>query len=991
LDGSFHATEGYDFESIRLSFQNMISEYSDTRESDPQLDNNIKSLEAIIYAEQNKTYVLGELSNYHSVYPNKAQDTLSGKFYSSFVLTMAEVMQQVNAQPPLTAKLLFDSLIVDNRAAKAAGSYIQPNLYTLYEPGYLSENISTSKSDDYINQAWHSQRRRTYVHDVMGGATSTTNDRYIELYGISNYAIGAHTVGQDEEYSSLLEELEDYYKDEEGLSTADAKAAAAAEASYLLAGGATEEGLEDRTDAARTAVASHLLNPSMSGDDIITYREGDTVVKNSGLFYFDWEKALRTRSLIAKALDLSLLEKYFNITIPYKYFRTEYVFMERRELPLAADMDGSISANTYLGVQMKSYMNTSMTCPLSKRQEYLYVKGDDSVNIDVSDDSSDSSRKEKYKYGHPYVFIGGIEYCSYVRFLNWDVLDDEHSRRLEGFNQVYTPSDIVEGARVSNGYRMMCFQYTDWMDDDVAYRNAWAPSSTRQPLISTINDGVDDLTMYRVQISVHDRTYEFWDYFVGTYITEIYDNFIEYSNVASEICAWNNITNTYNQFFIDGIDEKYAASTEKPWLIAAHTITALRAICAGTSFVDYDTFNQEVIRLALTISPQTGNLQDTVNARLLFNYLIRHLNSSIPALADAEALPAMTPQVVKENLYVVHEAVDHRHEFASTLLNNDPIYGDYYIPSSVDAATRSVAPMVIVRAEDPDGHHHQWMPVGNNNYYLSQYTDSDAIAIAFAQVFFPREEYGYGGAHMLTKDWTHDWKTQMYDGWSGRGSWENHGHSGRESHGAIAISYHPDGITEDDTGAKLSPPYPSTFEVAPPWSAFGVLNWYEPQILVNQIFRRSSTDVQRFDDGRASLRTISPISTSTRMYRLRDLRNLSELKYLLEEIYLPECQRRMSEDDHGYHQERGGGIYTDEATVAFRSAEDIESILPKIQEMLQDLIEATNNTIDYFLTHDSAPGDTHDPLRLRSQVSNENPVGPSGTLVSFTAWDFDDE
>ena len=110
INGKFYSTDNYSFNDIQNSFKALFEQFNQDRETDSRLNKNMSDLEAIVYSEKNKTNVLGEIANYRSTYPNKEQNTASGRFYNSFIVVYAEVLQNVHAQDELTQKLYFDSL-----------------------------------------------------------------------------------------------------------------------------------------------------------------------------------------------------------------------------------------------------------------------------------------------------------------------------------------------------------------------------------------------------------------------------------------------------------------------------------------------------------------------------------------------------------------------------------------------------------------------------------------------------------------------------------------------------------------------------------------------------------------------------------------------------------------------------------------------------------------------------------------------------------------
>ena len=91
---------------------------------------------------------------------------------------------------------------------------------------------------------------------------------------------------------------------------------------------------------------------------------------------------------------------------------------------------------------------------------------------------------------------GHREY-SYIKFVNFDVATDPNTptggsaegdlgtgygmsraelrrTRLRDYNP-YGP-DLINHLKVRDGYRLMCFEYQDFMDDDIAFYNTYGAS-----------------------------------------------------------------------------------------------------------------------------------------------------------------------------------------------------------------------------------------------------------------------------------------------------------------------------------------------------------------------------------------------------------------------------------------------------------------------------------------------------------------------------------
>jgi len=646
LNGDFYKTEPFSIETLRMRFAEIISKYETFRETDTKLNRNISAFESIIYADNNTSNILGEISNYRSVYPDKSREFKSGEFYNDFFTEFSDIVALIQSYPKLTNKVLYDSLVID----------LRQNVESIYDrsvfmnAGVPESNLvsgGTFDSDDYIPANWFQIERRSFeistglnaaigeLADDVLGTESSFDDTDTERSDFFEAAVGDST----SEYNGLLNEFIEFYKSE-GYSDEDARELANEEVNYQFDIGfgtedaATARGLFDARDGFE------------STPDAIT--EKDFFVRNRGYFFFDYEKALRTRSFISDYLNLTKLQKYFRFNIPYEHFRMKEVYMSRNELILSEDTTGlgtssEIDTSSIKFTIKSSFDNgttteTGLKTPKTKFNFYS-LNGDGEAALEISDPIS------KQKYGRSFVSINNKLYYSYLKFINFDVANSIYARRLEGFGDLRLESNHTNVKTVGDGYRLACFEYSDWMDDDVAYTNTiydsagdfFAPGlgegsggSDRQEAIKVLNNGNGSpVTNYEIIIRCTDETFKSYRDF-RKIIRDIYEEFKEYSLLASEICSYNNINNTFNQFFINGINDFYA--DEKPWIRSAYVYTALKDLLFGSlEALTPDRLNDMVKDQLIQIAPQTGNLE---SVKFMLNDFYRIVNSLYYHTAD---------------------------------------------------------------------------------------------------------------------------------------------------------------------------------------------------------------------------------------------------------------------------------------------------------------------------------------------------------------------
>ena len=458
----------------------------------------------------------------------------------------------------------------------------------------------------------------------------------------------------------------------------------------------------------------------------------------------------------------------------------------------------------------------------------------------------------------------------------------------------------------------------------------------------------------------------------------IYSDYSEYAGIASEVCSYNNITNSYNQFFIDAIHERYAAADEKIWLKAAYTITALQDIIFGIGYESIETFNEEVFRLAIEISPETGNLQSTHNALKLLNTLVRNLSSITPRYSDAIeplSVPAPGWGSPEEYMAQLHADTTDPDSYENYFVIDQPISGDFFVMTESAADPRPPAPEVVINKSN-------YLPLGTTvRDCRTSYDDVSARAIAIVEIFYPRVNGALPTAENSTRYMTlqNAATGMLFDGLKfrntglGPATWE-------VSFGADYYSDPPEAYKTD----------------------IGTLKLNRGQYIVNQMCRRSTMDVEISAGGaQAQLRY-----SDDRMFRLRDGRSLNGLLKLLNDYheeatlmvagssdtayssiamaaYNPDGYFASDTDDgvgHYWYPDHPGGM----PDIAMLSAPTFESLdFPQaILSIITELRRSVGLIIAYW-GHDAETMAVIDEYNLIPMMNASDPVGP-GSFVDIT-------
>ena len=701
INGKFYSTENYTFEDIKTSFLSLIDEYQDKRAGDIKLNKDISDLEAIIMAEQNKTNILGEITTYQSVYPNKDQATLSGQFYNAFVTTFSDVLATLGAQQQVFQKLYLDSLITDSRNTLLSGVYTKPTITLSRDTDTLGAILVRGVDEDgefgdtntcqFIDDEKFICSRRSLaverLYDSVGadsyfesGAFPSDiaygSGHYLEMMidGLKRYEgrsdLGM-TPGTDGygygEYSSLWLSLYEKYLlglDEEGREPDDddytgsgalpvemASELATTETNYILSelGFGSIRDLYDRgsgDDIAGSTESSVRFEDH--GSETITTL-GDVaktlnfIIKINGVFFFDYEAALRTQTAISKVLSITKLQQYFRMNIPYTQFYFEEASIMRKEQVTFTD-------TAFRGVECTIYCDftqrkgddegkykvytsspgTASPTAVFESDPKLPIPTSTGISWDVGSgftlDHIDMTY-HRYKYLRPYAkSIDGSTYIPFLKFKNFDLpFNGNKSNQLKYYNTLDNyPDSYPDTPKTLDGYRLACFQFQDLCDDDVAYYNTngayLVDDAVRANNIGRFSIEGTENTVYKIKIKMIDRTKQTLTN-LYKYVLDIYNDYEEYVSEARDICSFNNITNTYNDHFVQALNEKYIV--EKPWIKASYAAVALSDMYfGGDSSLSKDEFDAKTIRQVLKISPGTGDLSSTIAFKDVFAQLI---------------------------------------------------------------------------------------------------------------------------------------------------------------------------------------------------------------------------------------------------------------------------------------------------------------------------------------------------------------------------------
>ena len=785
INGTYHADTPMGHAKIVSTMTQLLDNYADKIDTDRQLKHNLANIAHILASKDYTTDILRRLQFFRKTFVDKANPGNSGKLYRAFNKLLYSANRQVLKQARLKKVRVVNNKVIDSRVKAPNVSYVDHGgtgnaegslACTAGGPGsttckYYAGMVETFGDSAYIPKKWHYMTRRTVnTIPIAGRKLLTDMAQFILEEGAPKYYIDSDyytygtggSVGAPEEGHAWAEYLSDFADGRATGAPVDTKIAfTAAEGSdsnldYLGAGPVGEDGLPAATDV---------------------------VVKNDGIFFFDYEKAIHTHSKLSFVISPSRIQKYLGLHVPYEYYKVLKVKLKRAENRFLTNMGEEYFDD--LPHEESPKVNIVQTLELDSEKSYPSPKR--SIYDGFVTDGDYSADKPNYRYGQPTVRLastvdageiaeggaltdddyGGL--ASYAADSTYEKLsgtaDSYSGEEGTAYNFVsspytYTPggtSDTAtaeslyaeqltqlaqrymntvetdntkevpsylrlvnfeapmgvrpgpgtfanypiadsanrpsggltnyEGWIVRGGYRVMCFEYNDYMDDDVAYYNTIGIQdfySGMSGLDATMTDydaalsfAEDRSTMqptkYEVEIEVQDQSLRMMDD-IYEYFSDEFENFVgNYYNHAIASCSYNNVDDRFNDFFANGINSSYPGAEQKPWIRAPYIFNIARTLLYKT-FEDSETYDatpaeamrEQAAKIAKLIGPEDGRLMHLKRFKIDFEKLLNVIKPR--SESDTETTLA------GRRLFGSRKGSHSMGEYDSPLFNYHPVY-----------------------------------------------------------------------------------------------------------------------------------------------------------------------------------------------------------------------------------------------------------------------------------------------------------------------------
>lgn len=300
---------------------------------------------------------------------------------------------------------------------------------------------------------------------------------------------------------------------------------------------------------------------------------------DEGFVLFDYEKAIRTQSVLSKVFDVSKIEQWFGRSCTNEHFKLDNIMLWRYQ------WDGAVPS-TYEGGPIPSDGSSRLfghTTMFSDSLEESYPRMEASyLYNDTGGDGLDTDTvKTSFEVTYTEPAMNTVTY--YPKLI------------LRNFN---TSGDMGD-------YRMMCFQTSHIIASGGAYHK---------------NNRDNDMIF--IELDCRDYTKEIYVKLLEEYILAAFE-LESYLSAASEFCSYNNTDGYFNNFFSIAMTTQYPDPTTAPWILAPllynFHLDLLYNMWAG----DRDTIVSEAIKISELISPEVGDLeflqQFVENVQSLFN------------------------------------------------------------------------------------------------------------------------------------------------------------------------------------------------------------------------------------------------------------------------------------------------------------------------------------------------------------------------------------
>jgi len=287
-------------------------------------------------------------------------------------------------------------------------------------------------------------------------------------------------------------------------------------------------------------------------DDGVTEDE-PAIVLNSGYFFFDYEKVMRTQTNISKVFNLVTFEKFFGTNMTNSCLKLEYLEFDRW------------LGNPEYGIP---YMLAHKQINFNQLSNYPEIENE---VVEASLDPQSANP----------VVLNSVDTYSYVVPRSFNIAS----------------SAGLLNSTIEHDYRLMAIEFEDYGDHDAL---GWGDS------VYTVEIKVDDHTHKIVQHVVES--------FYDNLNIDTEASLINYYEAASEQCSYNDFQGLFNSFFADAMLSRYADNmANAPWIRAPIIYAVHNDMVLNTFNGNKDEILEFAKKMINNIAPDTGTLEQLQN------------------------------------------------------------------------------------------------------------------------------------------------------------------------------------------------------------------------------------------------------------------------------------------------------------------------------------------------------------------------------------------
>jgi hypothetical protein len=309
-----------------------------------------------------------------------------------------------------------------------------------------------------------------------------------------------------------------------------------------------------------------IYNPFMDRTRRFLSPDRDQLCYNHTYFLFDYEKALYKTSNISQIFNVDEVNMYFGNNCLAPYFQFYVVTYER------------------LSTFMTWGGGTTTACAIDATFNNIEYNTDSSPDLSLALNVQQSSN------------ITTLHELTTLRKGN--VLVESGGSATERLDTLIAQRnfDTIESI---GEYKLACFEVGD------------------------LQMRLDTPTAYKFKVDIKDYTANFVIDKIIRPARAALAGIEDYYDLASDFCSYNDLDGKFNDFFIDSIGERYAASAKPPWELAPIWYNILSNLLTKNNIEDTSATLIDSIQMqVITISPFTGNLNNIERFMQIYKSLL---------------------------------------------------------------------------------------------------------------------------------------------------------------------------------------------------------------------------------------------------------------------------------------------------------------------------------------------------------------------------------